>query len=265
MYYVEMTILSCIYFVKSNIKLSYVKKSISKLLFSFLDKIDHIDTYKVNDSVNEEHSFNYNSALLPHISNGVYKDEYELRKENTKRVLSIFYSSLYPTIQGVDYDITVINEKTKRYSLVFLENDGEKEPTRIPYKYESTGTKNLLAIFTYLFQAITSDNVLLIDEIDVGINDILLKTVIDSIRDKIKGQIIITTHNTLLLGQKTKKSCYILNREGKQIVSYSLDVYKRKIQENTNVVARYIKGMYGGIPNSKSFSAEELIHSIKNI
>ena len=82
--------------------------------------------------------------------------------------------------------------------MVFLESSPEGV-ARIPYNLESTGTIKLYALMSYFYHVMKEESTVMIDEIDSGIHDLLLKSVIDSLGNKMKGQLIITTHNMLLL------------------------------------------------------------------
>ncbi|MDA0067172.1 ATP-binding protein [Brachyspira hyodysenteriae] len=65
------------------------------------------------------------------------------------------------------------------------------------------------------------NNVVAIDELDSGIHDILTASILESLFNNIKGQFILTTHNTTILESDIKKECiYIFNidSEGKKIL-----------------------------------------------
>ena len=57
-----------------------------------------------------------------------------------------------------------------------------------------------------------------IDEIDNGIHDVLMKNIIMSIKDEITGQLIITTHNTLLLEVLPKENIYIFKQYLQELI-----------------------------------------------
>lgn len=116
----------------------------------------------------------------------------------------------------------------------------------IPYNEESGGTKRIIGNFNNIVAAIQG-KVVIIDEFDNGIHDMLIKNIIISMKDKITGQLIITTHNTLLLETLPPKELYVItiscerNKEINCIADY-------KIQRNNNARNLYLKGMFGGVP-----------------
>ena len=57
------------------------------------------------------------------------------------------------------------------------------------------------------------------DEFDSGIHDILVKDIIENVYPSIKGQLILTTHNTYLLESDIPKEC---------MYSFKLDSFANK-------------------------------------
>ena len=78
-----------------------------------------------------------------------------------------------------------------------------------------------------------------------------MKNIIMSIKDEITGQLIITTHNTLLLEILPKEYIYILSTdyEGNKTIN-SIKDYEIKVQKNNNARDLYLKGIFGGIPTT---------------
>lgn len=260
MYFGLQTFLSCVIGRSDSVVSSFIRTALSKSLRKLLSGFEKMDIYRptINPRYHD-YAYTRDSKLLNNIVTGVCDRDFEKKASFTKKLLSSFYSSLYKNIEGVEYDIRESNNDTF-YSLVFIEKTTDDSIIKIPYEMESTGTNKLLALFTYFYNAVNSDDVLLIDEIDNGINDILLRTIINSLADKIKGQLIITTHNTYLLNNKHKKYTYILNRkEDNTISSYSLDTLGSAIQDKTDVIGRFVKGIYGGLPKDDSFDVDSLM------
>ena len=132
----------------------------------------------------------------------------------------------------------------------------------IPVEQESTGTRKVLSILKKLFRAFCGCTVI-IDEIDNGIHDLLLKVIVDSMKKYITGQLIFTTHNTSLLESLEPKMVYIINGNydgNKEIVCLS----EYKIQDHNSPRARYMKGLYGGIPFIDNVDYIEIINNLKS-
>ena len=75
----------------------------------------------------------------------------------------------------------------------------------------------------------------------------MLNCIINSLVDEISGQLIITTHNTILLEFVDAKSVYVIrsdylgNKEVKCFDEFSL-------QNTNNARNKYLKGLFGGTP-----------------
>lgn len=260
------TFLSCLLYAENNVSQSFFKTSVSKNLQAFLRYIQSIIVVTKDDEEMMQNSSipNFSFDFLNPIANGDYNDKLEKKKNMTEMALSMFFSSLYSNINSVEYQIETSDSGKRRYRLYFVENKNN-EIVQVPYELESTGTKKLATLFTVLYEMAKNKRTIVIDEIDNGINDILLKSVFESLESKMAGQLIVTTHNTLLLRYPIKKNIFLLDRDNDNaVISYSLDEFGRKIQSGTDLVGQYLKGLYGGVPQSGAFSMEYIIEAINS-
>ena len=229
-----------------------------------LDKIVVFTKDQFNSEIANLGLSNSSNVFLPNFLTGRYTDDLKIKKEKTEMALTMFFSSLYSNILAAHYVVEANQQGAQQYVLHFLEKTGN-ETVDVPYQCESTGTNKLVGLFDYLYKAATDDCVIFIDEIDEGINDILLRDIFNSIDDSIVGQFVVTTHNTLLLKASLKKNIYLLDRgQDNNVVSYSLDEFGRKIQPATDVVGQYLNGLYGGVPQSGSFSIDYIVEALKD-
>ena len=92
-----------------------------------------------------------------------------------------------------------------------------------------------------------------------------MKNIILSIKDEITGQLIITTHNTLLLEILPRDNIYILSSdfEGNKRIATIKD-YGIKIQKNHNARDLYLKGLFGGIPTTSYVDFEEIKYVLED-
>ena len=261
MYSKSHSLLSCINSINMEINSSYFNKSTSDSLRQFILEVAKMRISKSDNEIPMMKDFV--GKLLPSLVYGEYNDSMKERLELTKVALTMYFSSIYPHIYKVDYDISLIDGK-RYYEIVFVEMTGLNE-SRVHYNLSSTGTKKLLQLFPVFYELVENDNIVLIDEIDSGINDVLLKDIFESLGEEIKGQLIVTTHNTLLLKSVNKKYIYLLDRdENGNVISYSLDSFGRQIQEQTDIIGRYLKGLYGGVPQSGAFSMNYIVDEVKH-
>ena len=123
---------------------------------------------------------------------------------------------------------------------------------------------NLLELIPFFISACEGQTVV-IDELDKGIHDLLVDKILDNIIDYIKGQLIITTHNTLLIESRIPdKDIYVFNvnrNAEKELVP--ITDFNGRIHKNINKRKRYLLGMYGGIPYMSDIDFDELIENLK--
>lgn len=263
-YFGNFTFLSCLDSVAfKNVANASYHHAFSQQLVNFMSMIEMMMVKTADD-------FSWSpkeriSTFAVNVVNGILrsKDD-ELRLQRTEQALSMYFGSLYSNIKGVEYKITSDENGTRSYSLYFKEKN-ESGILIVPYHMVSTGTKKMVDLFVYLYSACINNVIVVIDEIDTGINDLLLKYIFDGISSDVAGQLILTTHNTLLLKSSLKKNIYLLDRNGTfGVYAYSLDEFGRKIQEKTDIIGQYINGLYGGVPQCGSFSMKLISEAIRS-
>ncbi len=133
----------------------------------------------------------------------------------------------------------------------------------IGFEDESAGTQHVLEIVRSLLGAFCGVTVVY-DEIDNGIHDLLLKNILESMKDDITGQLIITTHNTYLLESIDIKSVYLItvDYQGNKEVK-CLDQYPR-IQGTNNARIMYMKGLFGGVPIVESLDFDMILNELQS-
>ena len=98
-----------------------------------------------------------------------------------------------------------------------------------------------------------------IDEMDDGIHDLLFAKIIDSLRDVMQGQLVITTHNTTLLEYLEPKEVYVIQKdiEANTLIE-CVNNYEQRTQKTNSIRSKYLRGDYEGIPHVDAFDAEFL-------
>ena len=260
LYFGKFTFLSCLCYLKSDLSENFKQDFIEKDLIYFLNEISDIDIFNPKDNRYQLFAYIDNDDLLPNLVSGVYNPWLKDKINYTKAVLSKFMSSFFMHIVSVDYEISPINENKNRYSLVFKENNGGTIVS-VPYSLESTGIKKTVALFSYLYEVNSSTSTFLLDEVDSGLGCILFEKIINSLDiERMKGQLILTTHDVFLLKEKMKRNIYLLDRDENFDVKYvTLDSFKRKIQPKTDVIGKYIKGDFGGVYAKDNLSFDEML------
>ena len=187
------------------------------------------------------------------------KDEEKLNK--TEKMINLFLTTIYRDIELAYYN-REYRDNNIQYNL-FVRKRIYGELRDIDFELESTGTQSVLQLLPYMLITVEGSTSI-IDEFDTGIHDLLVKNIITSLYDYIEGQLIMTTHNTLLMESGIpKESIYVINeidnsnKEIKCILKYD-----NKIHVNTNIRNQYIHGKYNAIPENVKMDFGELIRII---
>ena len=203
--------------------------------------------YIKNSSNTEKGKISVDKKFIPKMYNGSIKINEEEKLNHTEKILNNFFTSIYSDIKQVYYKKERKDNKLD-YTL-FIKKQIYGKIIDIDFKLESTGTQKLLDLFQLIISSMKKNNVVAIDELDSGIHDILTASILESLFSDIKGQFILTTHNTTILESDIKKECiYIFNidSEGKKIL-VPITEYDKE-HPNINFRKRYLKGIYYGIP-----------------
>ena len=99
---------------------------------------------------------------------------------------------------------------------------------------------------------LAANSVTVIDEFDTGVHDLLVQRLADSLYAIPGGQLIMTTHSTVLMDNYSSipKECFYMINEldsgDKEIEP--ITYYDPKIHENTNIRNQYFNGSYKALP-----------------
>lgn len=261
-YWGKYTFLSLLSFEIIEKNKDYIDNNISKNIIEVIDKIWLMTVHVDKGALKIIPDGFVKVRKLNNIQKGIVKKDKLSEVKKYENVLNIFFTQAYADIKEVKYEI---NEKEDRihYELFFYKMIGGQIKS-IPSRLESDGTRRILNQFDTIIGSLLGETVIL-DEIDNGIHDVLMKNIIMSIKDEITGQLIITTHNTLLLEILPKENIYILSTDynGNKTIN-SIKEYGIKIQKNNNARDLYFKGVFGGIPTTNYIDFEEIKYALED-
>lgn len=266
MYWGKHSLLAILYNEIQDKNLTYIKDKLSNNLFRVIDNFTNVFILCKSST---------------HVQTGVISgskirvsdfEEVEIDTEDAEEIKQLkliekiikgFYTQVYSDIVDVYYEpVARRGEDTGSLSYrLVVEKIIAGQARKIPFNMESAGTQSVLAVLRAIVEAINGQTVIY-DEIDAGIHDLLMKNVLMSVQDEITGQLIITTHNTLLLESLNQKAAYIIytdydgNKDARCIADYSI-----RIQATNNARKLYLNGVFGGIP----YAAEEIDYSQMHI
>jgi AAA15 family ATPase/GTPase len=187
--------------------------------------------------------------------------EDEKQLDMAEYILSSFLSAINSDIKKATYQRTFGKDRIE-YRL-YLEKMVAGEERVIDFYRESTGNHQLVHILYFLLSACMGD-VVVIDEADAGIHDVLFLKIVQEIASSVNGQIIMTTHNTMLMeADFAREATYILSEEAygfKQIRCVS--AYEKRLYQKNNIRNKYLNNEYSGLPRVNSIDFESLISKI---
>lgn len=260
-YWGKFSFLSLLCKEKMDKNSDFINSRLNIILIKFINLILATSISVKNNKIQLFNSSIKNTNRISDLGKGRVTLEQKELLLKYERILKTFFIQAYADIKDVKYIIKEENDKLN-YELYFSKMIGEK-CRDIPISMESTGTTNLLKHIYDLIDALNGE-VVIIDEIDNGIHDYLMKNILNSILPEITGQLIITTHNTLLLETLPKELIYILSvdKKGNKRIQ-SIKQMGINIQKNNNIRDLYLKGVFGGIPLSETIDFKEIKNNIK--
>lgn len=175
------------------------------------------------------------------------RSDYKERIKRTEEELAYYLHKLYRRIEGVQYDIDTLGGKRLIGSLCILEKGFDGKTIKVPIDLASNGVKKTIDFFFY-YLCLKRGLTVIVDEFDSDIHDLLAQEFY-SFLENTKGQMILTTHNLMLLQSANKWSINILDVKDDGVKVNCIGDWGRKVQAKTNVFANYIKGEFGGKPN----------------
>ena len=213
-----------------------VKEDLPLTFFYFIDWINDI---LISDM--------FNINLLKGVANKEYKDKLI--------ILAKICSQFLSNIDDLYYSVHQYDKNHIEYKL-YGKNNSYK--VTIDFEKESEGIKQIVYLIYYLLEA-TKNKIVVIDNIDTNVHPILLKSIIEFFYNKIEGQVIYTSSNSMMLLdiKELKNMIYVVDHgDIKNINSF------RRIFDKNNLLSLYCKGTFGGIP---TIDQNKLSEAIKNV
>lgn len=237
----------------------YIQGSFLEYVFEPIQMIMYLTAkHSIGSFQKQESNVNYKGVIANPMEGRVVAEQ-EKNLNQTERILNDFFTQAYSDIKRVYY--IKESEGVGLHYKLFADKMIGGQIRSIGFSEESEGTKRLLFMINDLLGACQGGTIAF-DEIDTGIHDLLLKTVLSSMGEWINGQLIITTHNTYLLETMRPQSIYVINVDylGNKEV-HCLDEYE--IHGTNNVRNMYIKGLFGGVPVVDEIEYGEIVEELK--
>lgn len=251
--------LSIIFHEMESKSKKYVEDSISENFRRVLDFFASVNgaVKRGNESRPFARSFTFeffdlNSGQIP-------TNAAETQLQQAEKLVRSFFTAINSDIQDVYYKLTPYQDNSSTYQLYFKKMICGKVRD-ISFQQESTGNAEMLAFLSNLLFA-ASGGVEILDEMDSGIHDIAAQKILQELFPVLQGQLIITTHNTLLLDcDFAKEATYILKEDesANRYLECVADGDER-IYQKTNIRKKYLDGDFKGVPKVGSLNFAEMI------
>lgn len=233
----------------------------------FMDCLD--DFFLLSCRVKKSNSPEYGIIGLAHpilsdLESGNIKNDKIDDLKKAEDMLRVFLPKINSDIKSVHYKLKKYNDKIS-YEL-YTRQTISGDLKDIPFSQESTGTHNILELLPF-FMIAAQGYTAIIDELDTGIHDLLVVYMLQDIFPDIKGQLIITTHNTLVMTSDflPTNSFYVIqeNDMGTRNIKCITEINGR-VHPYHNKQLRYIQGEYKAVPKELNLSLKELENILKS-
>ena len=180
-------------------------------------------------------------------------------------MLSVFLPKINSNIKRIYYKVE--NENNNLSYELCTQQLIAGDLKDIPFKLESTGTHNILELLPF-FMISAKGHTVIIDELDTGIHDLLVQYLLQDIYPDIKGQLIITTHNTLVMTSDViPANCFYViqgDEKGTREIQCITEIEGKRIHPYHNKQHQYLENEYKGIPSQLNLSLKSLVDIIES-
>ena len=129
--------------------------------------------------------------------------------------------------------------------------------------FDSTGTKKIAALASYIIEGIEQGRILVVDELDSSIHFKLTRAIVAMFNNELNrdAQLIFTVHDINLMDCKKmfrKEQIWFVHKDQEGVYVYSLADFTAQegVRDTTDIMEKYRKGALGALPDP------ELIHSL---
>jgi hypothetical protein len=226
-------------------------EEIKNILISFADKIEYVDMNNIPMERTIELLKNKNK-MHEKIVNFILNADLDM--ENFRFLSDSEVDKLYSFKGEVEAQEKVLNLPDKVMDQIRLVSvyKGIPVPSML---YDSTGTKKIVALSSYIIEALEKGKILIIDELDSSIHFKLERAIVSMFNNELNrnGQLIFTVHDINLMDCKKlfrKEQIWFIHKDEAGVYLYSLADFTAAdgIRDTTDIIEKYKKGVLGAIP-----------------
>ena len=162
-----------------------------------------------------------------------------------------------------DEEVLNMREKLMEQIRLVSTYKGVKVPSLI---FDSTGTKKIAALASYIIEGLENGRILIVDELDSSIHFKITRAIVAMFNNELNtnAQMIFTVHDINLMDCKRmfrKEQIWFVHKDQNGVYVYSLADFtaQQGVRDTTDIMEKYRKGALGALPDP------ELINSLLDI
>lgn len=162
-----------------------------------------------------------------------------------------------------DEEVLNMREKLMEQIRLVSTYKGVKVPSLI---FDSTGTKKIAALASYIIEGLEKGRILIVDELDSSIHFKITRAIVAMFNNELNtnAQMIFTVHDINLMDCKRmfrKEQIWFVHKDQDGVYVYSLADFtaQQGVRDTTDIMGKYRKGALGALPDP------ELINSLLDI
>ncbi|MGI6198818.1 MAG: AAA family ATPase [Candidatus Cloacimonadaceae bacterium] len=198
------------------------------------------DWFATNLLLTLDPKFNLNKLIMEQISNNRISKDFILSSVKTADLMIS------------DYDLVQVDSPMGKWVLLMIEHSGADGNFTLELNDQSSGTQRFFGLTAFLNTLIRKPVTMPIDEIDSSLHhDLVTHFLYMFLQNSKAGQLIFTTHNQSLLGEKdiARRDCIWITerkKDGSTKLSNVWDNYP--VRKEHSIESLYKKGFLGGKP-----------------
>ena len=236
-------------------------KKIKKLMTAFASKINVVDmnnipikkTIDMLKSSDEVHKKIANFVL----NADLYLDDYKYLSDDDIKI--VLKTQNVGDAKPQENALSAVAPLTEMLHLTSVYK-GVTVPSML---FDSTGTKKMAALASYVIEALENGRILVIDELDSSLHFRLTRAIIALFNNELNrnAQLIATVHDVSLLDCQTlfrKEQIWFTHKDRENAYLYSLAEFtaeKTGVRETSDLIEKYRKGMFGALPAPDLFQS----------
>ena len=174
----------------------------------------------------------------------------------------------YVEMDKIETEFEGSNDKPEEEVLDVVENLMDQIRLVSTYKgvrvpsllFDSTGTKKIAALASYVIEALEQGKILVIDELDSSIHFKLTRAIVAMFNNELNesAQMIFTVHDINLMDCKRmfrKEQIWFVHKDEEGVYVYSLADFTAEdgIRDTTDIIEKYKKGVLGALPDPELY------------